>query len=148
MPLDMAIHHYQDSALAKAIRAVGSQTAFANLLGKRQSVVSGWLLRGTRLPAEYVLTIEAATGISRHDLRPDIYPLEMPASQPSPIPEGRTSGCSALDQPDASVDLAEASGALVDVRASGGEAAQSNDDPDCAADTLGHSGPPIGKAAA
>lgn len=29
-----------------------------------------------RIPAERVLEIEAATGISRHDLRPDIYPRE------------------------------------------------------------------------
>ncbi|KNH02633.1 hypothetical protein J121_417 [Qipengyuania citrea LAMA 915] len=31
---------------------------------------------GKRLPAEYVLRVEAATDISRHDLRPDIYPRE------------------------------------------------------------------------
>ena len=31
-----------------------------------------------RVPAEYVLRIEAATGVSRHDLRPDIYPREVP----------------------------------------------------------------------
>lgn len=30
-----------------------------------------------RVPAEYVLKIEAATGVSRHDLRPDIYPREV-----------------------------------------------------------------------
>ena len=28
------------------------------------------------MPAEYVLRTEAATGVSRHDLRPDIYPRE------------------------------------------------------------------------
>lgn len=31
-----------------------------------------------RLPAEYVLRVEAATGICRHNLRPDIYPVDMP----------------------------------------------------------------------
>lgn len=136
----MAIHHDQDSALAKAIRKVGSQTAFGNLLGKRQSVVSGWLLRGTPLPAEHVLAIEAATGISRHDLRPDIYPIDLPASpspssdpQGNPIPEGRTSSF-----PDADLDPVEASTTVA-----GGEAARSEDDPGRAADT-----PPIGKAAA
>lgn len=30
---------------------------------------------GKRLPAEHVLAVEAATGVSRHLLRPDIYPL-------------------------------------------------------------------------
>lgn len=28
------------------------------------------------MPAEYVLRTEAATGVSRHYLRPDIYPVE------------------------------------------------------------------------
>lgn len=28
------------------------------------------------MPAEYVRIAEAATGVSRHDLRPDIYPRE------------------------------------------------------------------------
>ena len=32
--------------------------------------------RGSVLPAAYVFDVEEATGISRHDLRPDIYPRE------------------------------------------------------------------------
>lgn len=31
-----------------------------------------------RVPAEHVLRIEAATGVSRHSLRPDIYPVDLP----------------------------------------------------------------------
>ena len=72
----MALEHQSDSALARAVRKAGSQTAFGNLLGKRQSVVHDWLRHGRPLPAEHVLAVEAATGISRHDLRPDIYPRE------------------------------------------------------------------------
>lgn len=30
-----------------------------------------------RLPAERVLEVERATGISRHELRPDLYPREI-----------------------------------------------------------------------
>lgn len=30
-----------------------------------------------RLPAEHVLAVEAMTGVSRHNLRPDIYPREI-----------------------------------------------------------------------
>ncbi|HGM5182253.1 TPA: transcriptional regulator [Pseudomonas aeruginosa] len=32
------------------------------------------LHRNLRVPAELVLPIEAATGVSRHELRPDLYP--------------------------------------------------------------------------
>jgi DNA-binding transcriptional regulator YdaS (Cro superfamily) len=30
-----------------------------------------------RLPAEHVLAIEAATGVPKEELRPDIYPAEI-----------------------------------------------------------------------
>jgi len=68
----MALEHESDSALALAVRKAGSQSAFGRLVGKRQSSVREWLKSGL-LPPEHVLTIEAETGISRHDLRPDIY---------------------------------------------------------------------------
>ncbi|MBG6118790.1 DNA-binding transcriptional regulator YdaS (Cro superfamily) [Sphingobium sp. JAI105] len=37
-----------------------------------------WVQSSKRLPAEYVLGLEAATGVSRHHLRPDIYPIDLP----------------------------------------------------------------------
>lgn len=46
----------------------------ARLIGVTQPSVWAWLDKEKPLPAEYVLAVEAATGISRHDLRPDIYP--------------------------------------------------------------------------
>lgn len=63
-------------ALRDAIRNAGSQSAFGRLIGKRQSTVHDWVRLGKPLPAEYVLRVEAATGVSRHALRPDIYPIE------------------------------------------------------------------------
>lgn len=72
----MAVEHHSDSALAKAVRWMGSQSAFARLIGRAQQTVNDWLRDGRPLPAEYVLTVEAATGISRHELRPDLYPVE------------------------------------------------------------------------
>ena len=78
----MALEHESDSPLCLAVRAAGSQSAFGRLLNKRQSVVFGWLRDNRPLPAEHVLTVEEATGISRHDLRPDIYPREdLPAAR-------------------------------------------------------------------
>jgi len=85
----MALEHDSDSALARAIRLAGSQTAFGRLLGKRQSVVNDWLRFERPLPAEHVLAVETATGISRHELRPDIYPIDeppMPGTPPGGAP--------------------------------------------------------------
>ncbi|MEN9393695.1 MAG: hypothetical protein RLZZ104_2038 [Pseudomonadota bacterium] len=62
-------------ALKSAIRIAGGQTALADAIGKTQGHVSKWLERGY-IPAESVLPIEKATGVSRHDLRPDLYPRE------------------------------------------------------------------------
>lgn len=61
-------------ALQLAVERAGSQSEFARICGVGQPAVWKWLDSGKRLPAEHVLKIEAATGVSRHDLRPDIYP--------------------------------------------------------------------------
>lgn len=61
------------AALEKAISEAGGQTILANAIGKTQGHISKWLERGY-VPPEMVLKIEKATGVSRHDLRPDIYP--------------------------------------------------------------------------
>lgn len=73
----MALEHDSDSALARAVCAAGSQSAFGRLIGRNQSTIATWLKGRVDLPAEHVLKVEAATGISRHDLRPDIYPREL-----------------------------------------------------------------------
>lgn len=72
----MALEHDIDSALAAAVRAAGSQSSFARLIGCPQPTLHGWLKNRADLPAEFVLKAEAETGISRHDLRPDLYPRE------------------------------------------------------------------------
>ena len=74
-------------SLQAAVEAIGSQSALARLLGITQSAVSKWIDRGQPLPAEHVLAVERETGISRHELRPDIYPPESPAA-----PRDRASG--------------------------------------------------------
>lgn len=60
--------------LQKAIEAVGGQRALARVCGVEQANVWYWLHRAKKAPAEHVITIEEASGVSRHDLRPDIYP--------------------------------------------------------------------------
>ncbi|WP_082456232.1 transcriptional regulator [Novosphingobium sp. Leaf2] len=65
-------------ALSEAVEIAGSQSALARICGVGQPAVWKWVQSSKRIPAEYVLRVEAATGVSRHHLRPDIYPVEMP----------------------------------------------------------------------
>jgi len=60
-------------ALTTAMERAGSQSALARICGCSQTAV--WkMFQANRLSVGYVLAVEEATGISRHDLRPDIYP--------------------------------------------------------------------------
>ncbi|WP_341894709.1 molecular chaperone TorD family protein [Ferrovibrio terrae] len=76
-------------ALSKAITLVGGQTQLARLLGVKQANVWHWLNKADRVPGEYVLAIESATGgqVTRHDLRPDLYPDVQAADAAPVIPE-------------------------------------------------------------
>lgn len=58
--------------LDRAIAAAGSQYALATALGIKSPSISGWYGR-KRIPVERCIAIEAATGVSRHDLRPDVF---------------------------------------------------------------------------
>jgi len=60
-----------------AVSRAGSQTTFAKFIGVKQSTVWKWLQSRKVLPAEYVLKAEQTTGVSRHLLRPDIYPVDL-----------------------------------------------------------------------
>ncbi|MEZ0495425.1 transcriptional regulator [Sphingomonas sp. IW22] len=70
-------------ALRSAVERAGGQTALSRLLSVTQQAVSKWLRNGKPLPAEHVLAVEAATGVSRHDLRPDIYPRDLAPIDPA-----------------------------------------------------------------
>lgn len=63
------------AALAAACDAVGGEAKLAELIGKTRSHVSTWKWRGM-IPAEQAIPIEKASGVSRHILRPDIYPAD------------------------------------------------------------------------
>lgn len=69
----------QLAPLDRAVVAVGSQIALASLCNVTPQAVSQWLQKG-RPPADRVLMIEHASGVSRHELRPDIYGPPPPAS--------------------------------------------------------------------
>lgn len=53
----------------KAITEAGGGAALAAQLNLTRQAVYQW----TRVPAQYVITVEEKTGISRHKLRPDIF---------------------------------------------------------------------------
>lgn len=79
----MGIEANLESPLAEAVRKVGSQSAFARLVGKSQASVFTRLRDGKPLWAESVLTVEAATGVTKEQLRPDIYRPEDATNQPT-----------------------------------------------------------------
>lgn len=64
--------------LKKVLKHVGGQNALARLLSVAQPSVYRWVHNAQRIPAEHVLKIEKALNgkISRHEIRPDIYPIE------------------------------------------------------------------------
>jgi DNA-binding transcriptional regulator YdaS (Cro superfamily) len=62
-------------ALKQAVTIAGSSKLLGEGIGVTAERVRMWLHRDN-LPAEYVIAIERITGVSRHELRPDIYPKE------------------------------------------------------------------------
>lgn len=48
-----------------------------------QPTVWRWLNQSKQLPPQHVLAAEAKSGVSRHVLRPDIYPVEVPHAPPA-----------------------------------------------------------------
>lgn len=63
-------------ALETAIDKAGSAASLARSCGCTRTAVWKWTNNAKRVGAEYVLAVEAATGVSRHLLRPDLYPVE------------------------------------------------------------------------
>jgi len=59
----------RDAGLEEAIRLAGGVGALAQKIGISQPSVSNW----ARVPAERVVAVEAATGVARTTLRPDLY---------------------------------------------------------------------------
>jgi DNA-binding transcriptional regulator YdaS (Cro superfamily) len=58
--------------IERAANEAGGLLKLAKSLGVKHQTFYSW----RRIPAERVLAIETLTGISRHELRPDLYPRE------------------------------------------------------------------------
>ncbi len=69
----------RDPGLTEAFRSAGGVSELARRLGISQPSVSNWI----RVPAERVIAVEAATGVSRNKLRPDLYDESRGPSAPA-----------------------------------------------------------------
>lgn len=61
-------------AFQLCVTRAGGQQELADAMGVTQPTVSNRLRLSKQMPAEWVLPCEQLYGVSRHDLRPDIYP--------------------------------------------------------------------------
>jgi DNA-binding transcriptional regulator YdaS (Cro superfamily) len=77
--MDIKLTRYE--ALIACRDAAGSDSQMARDLGVPQSTMWRWINQSKQLHHSYVLRAEHLYGVSRHDLRPDIYPLEQPRAQ-------------------------------------------------------------------
>jgi DNA-binding transcriptional regulator YdaS (Cro superfamily) len=63
------------SALQKAIETAGGATRLAEKIGLSSMAISHWKHRHKgAVPSSHVLPVYQATGVTPHELRPDLYP--------------------------------------------------------------------------
>ena len=60
------------SGIENAITKTGSASALGALIGVSKMAVSLWRRKG--IPAKRVLLVFEVTGVTPHELRPDLYP--------------------------------------------------------------------------
>jgi DNA-binding transcriptional regulator YdaS (Cro superfamily) len=69
----------RDEALLTAINLMGTSNALAAAIGVTPQALSQW----KRVPPLRVLDVERASGVPRHELRPDLYPPPILPAQPA-----------------------------------------------------------------
>ena len=77
----MDVATQQRAALAAAINAAGSAAELARRLGISPEAVCQW--KG-KVPVNRVIAVEAATGVPREHLRPDVFAVPRPAQRRAP----------------------------------------------------------------
>jgi DNA-binding transcriptional regulator YdaS (Cro superfamily) len=64
---------HDSAALDLVLKQVGSRAELARRMGVKPQAITKWR---KQIPVKQVLALEKLTGVSRHRLRPDIYPAE------------------------------------------------------------------------
>lgn len=57
-------------------KALSNKRLPVRWLGERLGITSSAIFQWREVPAERVLEVERHLGVSRHDLRPDLYPRD------------------------------------------------------------------------
>lgn len=73
--MDQASFTESTLAVRRAVDLKGSQSALARDIGFSQGSVWRWL-NGTPIPAEAAIAIEKSTGVSKSQIRPDLFAPE------------------------------------------------------------------------
>jgi len=76
----------RDDGLDRAIDAAGGVAQLARKIGISQPSVSNW----SKVPAQRVIAVEAATGISRGELRPDLFSKQLSVAPVDPVDAARS----------------------------------------------------------
>lgn len=71
-----------EAALKQAVEKAGGPAKLGQLLGISGAAVSQWRM----CPPLRVIAVEAASGVPRHDLRPDLYPPPAANADAAPAP--------------------------------------------------------------
>lgn len=79
----MSEYHTRYEALAAVRACFKTEQEMAAYFEVSQPTVWRWLNQSKQLPPQHVLAAEAKSGVSRHFLRPDIYPVEVPHAPPA-----------------------------------------------------------------
>lgn len=78
-----AVKKTNGDAGARAIELLGGPSKVVKLLAERGIEITPWAVNKWqhRVPSDRVLLLEALTEgkVTRHELRPDLYPMEQPA---------------------------------------------------------------------
>lgn len=74
----------------RAISAAGTQQRLAEILGIKSASISEWKGRGS-VPANRCIAIEDATGVTRYELRPDVF-------GPAPVGQGAANDPQEVDR--------------------------------------------------
>lgn len=70
-------------ALMRAVAIAGTQVGLALKIGVTQQAVSKWLKTDGLIPGRHAEAVEKLTGVSRHELRPDVFPVQVLHAPPA-----------------------------------------------------------------